>query len=42
MFLSLLLSSYLTFVELNCENMFDCRHDSLRDDGEDVPDSGFR
>ena len=40
MFLSLLLSSYLTFVELNCENMFDCRHDSLKNDVEYLPDSG--
>ena len=40
MFLSLLLSSYLTFVELNCENMFDCRHDGLKNDVEYLPDSG--
>ena len=33
MFLALLLSSLLTFVELNCENLFDTRHDSLKNDG---------
>lgn len=29
---SLLLSSVLTLVQLNCENLFDCRHDSLKND----------
>jgi len=38
MILSLLLSSFLTFVELNCENLFDCRHDSLKQDIEFTPD----
>lgn len=38
MFLSLLLSSFLTFVELNCENLFDCLHDSLKNDIEFTPD----
>ena len=28
----------LTFVELNCENLFDCRHDSLKQDAEFLPD----
>ena len=28
------LASTLTFVELNCENMFDCQHDSLKQDKE--------
>ena len=28
----------LTFVELNCENLFDCRHDSLKQDTEWLPD----
>ena len=28
----------LTLVELNCENFFDCRHDSLKQDGEWLPD----
>ena len=32
MILSLLLSSFLTLVELNCENLFDCKHDSLKQD----------
>lgn len=31
---SLLLSSILTLVQLNCENLFDCRHDSLKNDYE--------
>lgn len=39
MLLSLLLSSLLTFVELNCENLFDCRHDSLKNDTEFLPDA---
>ena len=38
MFLSLLLSSFLTLVELNCENLFDCKHDSLKQDTEWLPD----
>ena len=38
MFLSLLLSGFLTLVELNCENMFDCHHDSLKQDTEWMPD----
>jgi len=38
MFLSLLLTGFLTLVELNCENMFDCQHDSLKDDTEWMPD----
>lgn len=38
MFLSLLLTGFLTLVELNCENMFDCKHDSLKDDMEWMPD----
>lgn len=42
MFLSLLLSSFLTFVELNCENMFDCRHDSLKQDTEFLPEAPRR
>ena len=33
-----LLSSLLTLVELNCENLFDCRHDSLKQDIEFTPD----
>lgn len=38
MLLTLLLSSVLTFVELNCENFFDTRHDSLRQDTEFLPE----
>ena len=34
----ILLSSLLTLVELNCENLFDCRHDSLKQDIEFTPD----
>lgn len=34
MFASLLLSSVFTMVQLNCENLFDCKHDSLKDDYE--------
>lgn len=29
-----------TFVQLNCENLFDCRHDSLKQDTEYLPESG--
>lgn len=36
--LSLLLASLFTFVELNCENLFDCQHDSLKNDTEFLPD----
>lgn len=39
MILSLLLSSFLTLVELNCENLFDCKHDSLKQDSEWTPAS---
>ena len=37
--LSLLLASWLTLVELNCENLFDCQHDSLKQDTEWLPAS---
>ncbi len=36
--LTLLLTSWLTLVELNCENLFDCHHDSLKQDTEWMPD----
>ena len=36
--IGLLLVSWFTFVELNCENLFDCRHDSLKQDTEWMPD----
>ena len=39
MTVGLLLVSLLTFVELNCENLFDCRHDSLRADTEFLPEA---
>ena len=37
MFLTLLLSSFFTFVELNCENLFDTNPDSVKQDGEFQP-----
>ncbi|MBR3080228.1 MAG: endonuclease/exonuclease/phosphatase family protein [Prevotella sp.] len=37
--LTLLLASWLTLVELNCENLFDCRHDTLKQDTEWLPAS---
>ena len=40
-FLSLLLSSFFTFVELNCENLFDTVHDSLKNDTEFLPDGSY-
>lgn len=39
MLAALLLTSFLTLVELNCENLFDCRRDSLKNDTEFLPDS---
>ena len=39
MILSLLLSGFLTFVELNCENLFDYTHDAGKQDTEFLPDS---
>ena len=36
--LSLLLSVLLTFVEYNCENLFDCQHDSLKEDLQFMPE----
>lgn len=41
MFLTLILSSLLTFVELNCENLFDTRHDSLKNDVEFLPEGSY-
>ena len=38
MSISLFLSSLLTLVSLNCENLFDCRHDSLKNDYEWLPE----
>ena len=39
MAIALLLVSWLTLVELNCENLFDCYHDSLKQDTEWLPAS---
>ena len=39
MWLGLLLSGFLTLVELNCENLFDYQHDSLKQDTEYLPES---
>lgn len=36
--LAILLSGFLTLVSLNCENLFDCHHDSLKNDTEWLPD----
>lgn len=38
MLISLLLSSFLTLVELNCENLFDTRHDVGKEDTEFLPE----
>ena len=35
----LLLSGFLTFVELNCENLFDYLHDEDKTDVEYLPDA---
>lgn len=42
MFISALLISLFTFVELNCENLFDCQHDSLKNDTEFLADGLYR
>lgn len=42
MFLTLLLSSLLTFVELNVENLFDTQHDSLKNDLQYTPDGDYK
>lgn len=36
--LSSLLLGIFTFVQLNCENLFDCRHDTLKQDTEFLPE----
>ena len=38
--LSLLLGVF-TVIELNCENLFDCRHDSLKHDEQFLPSSDY-
>ena len=42
MWLSLILTSLFTFVELNCENLFDTRHDPSKQDMEFLPDGSRR
>lgn len=42
MCIQLLLVSLFTFVELNCENLFDFRHDNLKQDMEFTPDGERR
>ena len=37
--MSLLLSLLFTIISYNCENLFDCRHDSLKNDTEFLPTS---
>lgn len=39
MFITLLLTSFFTFVELNCENLFDTNHDPAKEDMEFQPAS---
>ncbi|MDO5447678.1 MAG: endonuclease/exonuclease/phosphatase family protein [Prevotellaceae bacterium] len=39
MSIGLLLASLFTLVELNCENLFDCQHDSLKNDYDFLPTS---
>lgn len=40
--ISFLLFSFLTFVELNCENLFDCVHDSATNDVSFMPDGAHK
>ena len=41
MSLPILILSIFTFVELNCENLFDCQHDTLKHDTEFLPDGAY-
>lgn len=41
MSLSVLLVSLFTFVQFNSENLFDCQHDSLKNDVEFLPDGSY-
>lgn len=41
LFLQLMLASVLTFVELNCENLFDTQHDEGKEDTEFLPESVY-
>ncbi len=38
----MLLATLFTFMEFNCENLYDCKHDSLKDDTEFLPDGARR
>lgn len=40
--IALLLTSLLTLVHLNCENLFDCRHDTLKNDVEFTPEGEYK
>lgn len=40
--IALLLTSLLTLVQLNCENLFDCRHDTLKNDLEFTPEGEYQ
>lgn len=42
MFFTILLSSLLTFVELNVENLFDTQHDSLKNDLQFTPGGDYK
>lgn len=42
MSLSIFLMSLFTLVELNCENLFDCQHDSQKNDTEFLPNGTYR
>lgn len=39
--IGILLVSVFTVVQLNCENLFDCRHDTLKADTEFLPDGTY-
>jgi len=39
--IAMLLTSLLTLVQLNCENLFDCRHDTLKNDIEFTPEGDY-
>ena len=39
--ISLLLASFFTLMEFNVENLFDCQHDSLKNDTEFLPDGSY-
>lgn len=41
MSLSVIFLSLFTFVQFNCENLFDCQHDSLKNDVEFLPEGAY-